>query len=58
VGADRVALGSDYPFDMGTDDPVADLAAAGLDPASADAVRGGTAAALFGLAPVAAQPRS
>jgi aminocarboxymuconate-semialdehyde decarboxylase len=57
VGADRVLLGSDYPFDMGSDDPVAELAAAGLDEVSADAVRGGTAAALFGLTPVAARPR-
>ena len=30
VGADRVLLGSDFPFDMGTDDPVAALRAAGL----------------------------
>jgi aminocarboxymuconate-semialdehyde decarboxylase len=31
VGADRVLLGSDYPFGRGSDDPVAELAAAGLD---------------------------
>src|SRR5262249_58087314 len=32
VGADRVVLGSDYPFDMGSDDPVAELVTAGLAP--------------------------
>jgi len=45
VGADRVMLGSDYPFDMGTDDPVGALTAAGLRPEDAAAIRGGTAAA-------------
>ncbi|MEU2002619.1 amidohydrolase family protein [Rhodococcus sp. NPDC019627] len=30
AGADRVLLGSDYPFDMGTDDPVAAVRHAGL----------------------------
>jgi aminocarboxymuconate-semialdehyde decarboxylase len=30
LGADRVVIGSDYPFDMGLDDPVAALAASGL----------------------------
>lgn len=32
VGADRVMLGSDAPFDMGEDQPVAAVAAAGLHP--------------------------
>ena len=50
VGADRVVLGSDAPFDMGVDDPVARLDAAGLDPADRDRIAGGTAAAL-GLLP-------
>ena len=50
VGADRVVLGSDAPFDMGVDDPVARLEAAGLDPADRDRIAGGTAAAL-GLLP-------
>ncbi|HEY5244521.1 MAG TPA: amidohydrolase family protein, partial [Acidimicrobiales bacterium] len=31
VGADRVLLGSDYPFDMADRDPVATVRAAGLD---------------------------
>jgi aminocarboxymuconate-semialdehyde decarboxylase len=30
LGADRVVIGSDYPFDMGFDDPVAALAESGL----------------------------
>jgi aminocarboxymuconate-semialdehyde decarboxylase len=47
AGADRVALGSDYPFDMGTDDPVAAAQDAALDPAALDSVLRGTAAALL-----------
>lgn len=47
AGADRVLLGSDFPFDMGTEDPVAALRAAGLSEADFDSVRGGNAAALL-----------
>ncbi|WP_327434580.1 amidohydrolase family protein [Streptomyces sp. NBC_01236] len=47
AGADRVLLGSDFPFDMGTDDPVGALRAARLTDADFDAVRGGNAAALL-----------
>ncbi|WP_306319822.1 MULTISPECIES: amidohydrolase family protein [unclassified Streptomyces] len=47
AGADRVLLGSDFPFDMGSADPLGDLRAAGLPAADLDAVRGGTAAALL-----------
>ncbi|MBO3682279.1 amidohydrolase family protein [Streptomyces sp. NEAU-YJ-81] len=43
VGADRVVLGTDYPFDMGVDDPVARLDSAGLSPADRAAVAGGNA---------------
>ncbi|MER5194023.1 amidohydrolase family protein [Streptomyces sp. NPDC002755] len=43
VGADRVVLGTDHPFDMGVDDPLARLDAAGLAPADRAAVAGGTA---------------
>lgn len=51
AGPDRVMLGSDYPFDMGVDDPVRRLdAAAFLSPADRAAIAGGNAAALFGLA--------
>jgi aminocarboxymuconate-semialdehyde decarboxylase len=49
VGADRVLLGSDYPFDMGVPDPVDRLAAAGLDPAAEHAIRGLNAIDLFRL---------
>lgn len=31
-GSERIMIGSDYPFDMGFDDPVAALAASGLAP--------------------------
>ncbi|MFC8420344.1 amidohydrolase family protein [Streptomyces sp. NPDC057236] len=47
AGADRVLLGSDFPFDMGTEDPVAALRAARLPEADFDAVRGGNAATLL-----------
>lgn len=51
VGSDRVLLGSDYPFDMGTDTPVEDLRDAGLDYVTEQKVLSGNAAAL-GLNPV------
>ncbi|MFH8759234.1 amidohydrolase family protein [Streptomyces atroolivaceus] len=47
AGAERVLLGSDFPFDMGSEDPVGALRAAGLSPADFDAVRGGNATALL-----------
>ncbi|GAA4052521.1 amidohydrolase family protein [Streptomyces shaanxiensis] len=47
AGADRVLLGSDFPFDMGTEDPVGALRAARLSDADFNAVRGGNAAALL-----------
>ncbi|MEV5955389.1 amidohydrolase family protein [Streptomyces sp. NPDC051987] len=50
AGADRVLLGSDYAFDMGTEDPVAALRAARLPDADFHSVRGGNAAALLNLA--------
>jgi aminocarboxymuconate-semialdehyde decarboxylase len=50
AGANRVVLGTDYPFDMGVSDPLARLdAATGLSPADRAAIRGRTAAALLGL---------
>ncbi|MFI8231086.1 amidohydrolase family protein [Streptomyces sp. NPDC085900] len=49
AGPDRVLLGSDFPFDMGTRDPVGALRAARLPEADFDAVRGGNAAALLSL---------
>ncbi|MEY9995307.1 putative TIM-barrel fold metal-dependent hydrolase [Streptomyces sp. V4I8] len=50
AGADRVLLGSDFPFDMGTDDPLAALRSAGLPDHDFHAVRGGNAVALLNLA--------
>ena len=50
VGADRVMVGTDYPFDMGVEDPLDRLRAAPLDDAQREAIRGGNAAAL-GLVP-------
>ncbi|GGX66611.1 amidohydrolase [Streptomyces minutiscleroticus] len=50
AGADRVLLGSDFPFDMGTEDPVGALRAAHLPQADFDAVRGANASALLDLA--------
>ncbi|MER7394493.1 amidohydrolase family protein [Streptomyces sp. NPDC000151] len=47
AGADRVLLGSDFPFDMGAEDPLGALRAARLPEADFDAVRGGNAAALL-----------
>lgn len=49
VGADRVLLGSDYPYDMGVEDPVRRLEAVGLPAGDERAIRGGNAAALFGI---------
>jgi len=46
VGADRVVLGSDFPFDMGLDDPVAFVRGAGLDDGAVHAVLDANAAAL------------
>ncbi|MCP9964843.1 amidohydrolase family protein [Actinomadura madurae] len=49
AGAAQVVLGSDYPFDMGVEDPLDRLRAA-LPPGPVlDAVRGGNAAALFDI---------
>jgi aminocarboxymuconate-semialdehyde decarboxylase len=48
VGADRVLLGSDHPFDMADPDPVATVRSAGLDAAAEAAVLGGNAERLLG----------
>ncbi|HWP35522.1 MAG TPA: amidohydrolase family protein [Thermodesulfobacteriota bacterium] len=47
-GAERVMLGSDYPFDMGDPDPVASVTAASLDGAAHRAILGETAARFLG----------
>jgi aminocarboxymuconate-semialdehyde decarboxylase len=46
AGADRVVLGSDFPFDMGLDDPVAFVRAANLPDAVVEGILGGNAEAL------------
>ena len=42
-GAERVMMGSDYPFDMGAPDPVASIGEAGLPADARAAIEGGTA---------------
>lgn len=49
VGPGRIMLGSDYPFDMGEEDPRATVAAAGLPADEVAAIEGGTARAFFRL---------
>ncbi|MFI6512368.1 amidohydrolase family protein [Streptosporangium sp. NPDC050855] len=49
AGTSRVLLGSDHPFDMGVEDPLDRLRAAGFDRDAFDAIRGGNAVALFDL---------
>jgi len=50
AGADRVLLGSDRPFDMGTEHPVDDIRALG-QPDAEERVLGGNAERLLGLGP-------
>ncbi|WP_328766920.1 amidohydrolase family protein [Streptomyces sp. NBC_00286] len=50
AGPERVLLGSDFPFDMGTEDPLGALRAADLPDHDFHAIRGGNAAALLDLA--------
>ncbi|MBO0678653.1 amidohydrolase family protein [Mycolicibacterium sp. S2-37] len=49
LGADHVLMGTDYPFDMGTVDPVGFLADVAVSEAERDLILGGNAAALFGI---------
>ena len=49
VGADRVMLGSDYPFDMGDQTPVATVRDAGLGDDAVERILHGTAAEFFNL---------
>jgi aminocarboxymuconate-semialdehyde decarboxylase len=49
VGAERVLLGSDYPFDMADPRPVQTVRAAGLGPESQDALLFGNAERVLGL---------
>jgi aminocarboxymuconate-semialdehyde decarboxylase len=50
LGAERVVIGSDYPFDMGEADPVGFLAGAGLPPAVRDAIASANAIRFLGRA--------
>jgi aminocarboxymuconate-semialdehyde decarboxylase len=47
AGSSQVLLGSDYPFDMGVDDPVGFVRAAGLAPDVVEQVMRGNAAAVL-----------
>ena len=48
-GADKILMGTDYPYDMAESDPVGHLAASGLDEVTFAKIAGGNAKALFGL---------
>jgi aminocarboxymuconate-semialdehyde decarboxylase len=48
AGADRVVLGSDYPFDMGLERPAEPVRELGLDPTEEAAILGGNALRLLG----------
>lgn len=48
VGASQVVLGSDFPFDMGLDDPVGDVRASGLSDDVVRGILGDNAEALLG----------
>ncbi len=48
-GADHVLLGTDYPFDMGTTDPLGFLEQVELTEGERELVLGGNAARLFGI---------
>jgi aminocarboxymuconate-semialdehyde decarboxylase len=50
AGPGRVLLGSDFPFDMGSKDPLGDLRAVGLPPSVYHVIAGANAAALFASA--------
>lgn len=48
-GAERVVIGSDYPFDMGSADPIGAVAEAGLSDAARAQIEDGTARCFLGL---------
>jgi aminocarboxymuconate-semialdehyde decarboxylase len=48
-GADKILMGTDYPFDMGEYDPIAHVAGAGLASEDIAAICGGNARSLLGL---------
>ena len=48
-GADRILMGTDYPFDMGEYDPVGHVCGAGLDEGAVAAICGGNVQKLLAL---------
>jgi aminocarboxymuconate-semialdehyde decarboxylase len=50
IGAEHVVLGSDHPFDMGSETPVDAARALGLSPAQEEAILGGNLARLLKVA--------
>ncbi len=48
-GADKILMGTDYPYDMAESDPVGHLASCGLDEATFAKIAGGNAKALFSV---------
>jgi aminocarboxymuconate-semialdehyde decarboxylase len=48
-GADRILMGTDYPYDMAESDPIAHLASAALDAGSLAAIAGGNVRQLLKL---------
>ena len=48
-GADKILMGTDYPFDMGEYDPIGHVAGAGLSTGDVAAITGGNAKRLLGL---------
>ena len=48
-GADRILMGTDYPFDMADYDPIGHVLSAGFDEATVAAIVGGNARKLLGL---------
>ncbi|HEX8168565.1 MAG TPA: amidohydrolase family protein [Beijerinckiaceae bacterium] len=48
-GADRILMGTDYPFDMMDSDPIGHVVAAGFDEATTAKIVGGNAQRLLGL---------
>jgi aminocarboxymuconate-semialdehyde decarboxylase len=48
--AGQVVVGTDHPFDMGSDDPLGPIAAAELSDADRERIRGGNALRLLRIA--------
>ncbi len=48
-GSSQICIGSDYPFNMGDNDPVATLGKAGLDAATVAAIQSTNARRFLGL---------